>query len=132
MSYQLNDPQNDALNKEKEKLFRDLTICRKVEQTIKSPGWADIIAPLIDRKIVDVCGGKLNGHYYPGTISRARKDERREYHIGYKQALIELYNYIMEVYVNKIPKLEDRIKAVELAESKGYKVPMVEDTRYAV
>lgn len=112
-------------------LHEELTICRKVKQTIDTKGWKEIIEPLLDKLIIDVVGAKVDGRWCPGSVDRARKDERREYHIGYKSALIKLHNLIYSSYIDQITVKEKELKSIDALKKKGTVVPMVEDSRYA-
>jgi hypothetical protein len=105
--------------------------CDSVEKTITSDGWKNIIGPLLDKMITDITGGKLaNGKWVGGLLDRARKDERREFYIGYKQALIDLHTRI-NAYPNNAKVLKDKRESL-IRQQKNDKtsIPMVDDTRY--
>jgi len=122
--------QHKALVDEREKrLNHDLSICREVKAVLDSKGWKDTLGPIIDKTIMEVVGGKVGDTWISGKIDRARKDERREYWIGFKQALIELHGKIM-FHLQQIPLLEEQLKQLQLSRQERYKVPMVDDTRY--
>ena len=122
--------QSKVYDEQQKKISRDISICQKVKTTVDSAGWKDIIAPLIDRMIVDVLGGKLGENWVSGKLDRARSDEKREFHIGYKQALIELHSRVMN-HIRQLPILEEQLKHLITEREKGYRVPM-EETRYNV
>lgn len=127
MSYNPQE-QDSVFDKQLEKLHHDLTICHDVENTINTPGWKTIIAPTIDKMIIDVMGGKIGNNWASGTLDRARSDERREFYIGYKQALIKFHNQVMN-HLRQIPILEKQIKQIEEEKRAPMRVPL-EDTRY--
>lgn len=108
-------------------LKEDLKLCNKVRQTVSSEGWQEVIGPLIDKTIIDVVGGKIDGKWVSGYIDKARKDEKREYYIGYKQAMIDLYQRIYN-YIDQIPLKEDEAK--RMLESPADKVVPLSDSPY--
>lgn len=114
---------------ELQKLNDTLGSCKQVADTVGSNGWKNVIEPLIDKSILDIVGGKVNGKWYGGLLDRARKDERREFYIGYKQALIDLHRRI-RAYVDNVELYES--KKQELIKNKEPKFtrPMIDDTRY--
>jgi len=125
------NPQNQELvSKEWKRLNKQLSICVNVQQTLETAGWIDTIAPTIDRMIIDVVGGKIKDVWTSGKLSKAKTDERREYYIGYKQALIDLHNRIT-LHIDQIEVLKDQLKSNEDSKKERYKIPLVEDTRYA-
>jgi hypothetical protein len=123
------DNRNELLTAEESRLNRDLTICRDVKETIFTPGWLNTIGPLIDRMIIDVVGGKIGDTWTSGKLDRAKKEERREFYVGYKQALIDLHSRIM-FHKDQITVLEERLKQVQKSKEEKYRVPLVDDTRY--
>ena len=129
MSY--SDSQFNPTDEELKNLHKKLEICNKVVATLETPGWKDIISPIIDSMIIGVLGGKIGDNWSSGKIMRARSEEKREYYIGYKQALIDLHTRILLHQSEKV-KNEDLIKGLKENKSKGYRIPMVEDSRYAL
>lgn len=119
----------DQLDKQIIKLYRDATICRDVKALMESPGWKNTVGPLLDKMIIDVVGGKINDTWTSGLLDRAKKEERREFYIGYKQALIDLHGRMM-FHLTQLVQLEDQIKQREGEKQPKYHVPMVDDTRY--
>jgi hypothetical protein len=121
---------NKRIEEELKRLNQELSICHEVKATLDSPGWKDTIAPLIDRLIIEVAGGKLGDTWVSGKLDKARKNERREFWIGYKQALIELHGRIM-FHSQQLQLLEDRIKSLQVSMQERYRVPLMDDTRYS-
>lgn len=119
----------ELINAEEQRVGKEISICQEVKNTVESKGWKDTIEPLIDRFIVEVVGGKLGDTWVGGKLDRARKDERREYWIGYKQALIELHGRVM-FHLQQLSMLEDRMKSLQEDKKERYRVPLVEDSRY--
>lgn len=116
------------LNEELKRLNDTLRSCKLVEETINTPGWREIIEPLIDKTLGDVLGAKLNGRWHGGLVDRARKDEKREFYVGYKQALIDFHRRIY-AYNDNIKNYEDRKEALVSKSKPQYTVPM-KDMRY--
>lgn len=125
MSYQLENPQRDVLNNRKDKLFKDKAVAEKVRSTINTPGWKDILGPLLDRMIIDVIGGKIKGKWVSGALENARKDERREYYIGFKQGLMQYHSHIMN-YISQIARIEGEIEDIEKQLKAEFVTPMLE------
>ena len=127
MSYQLENPRREALNKREQKLHKDLTVCKKVEQTLKTAGWKDIIEPLLNRMIVEIVGGKLGDMWIYGVLQK--KGHTRDdwsFYRGQKHILIEFHNRVYN-HLRQIAHLESQIEAMEEIEKKGFKVPMLEE-----
>ena len=128
MQYQ-QEPSNDIkINNRIKKINDDLALCLKVENTLSSEGWKDIIEPIVKKMVFDITGGELNGKWINGILDRARKDERREFYIGYKQALIDLMRRIY-AYKEQIEIKKSELKMVEDEKVVRYHVPM-NDTNY--
>lgn len=119
----------ELINQEEQRLLKEYAICRAVKELVESDGWKNTVGPILDRMIIDVLGGKLGDSWVSGKIDKARKDERREFHIGYKQALIDLHSRVM-FHVMQVPLLEERIKSVQEDKKTRYRVPLIDDTRY--
>ena len=113
------------------KLYEELNTCQKVKDTMNTPGWK-VIESILDRMIVDVLGGKVGNEWKAGIIKEAKKDEERDYYIGYKQFGIDFHNRIYN-HIVRMEALRQHISKIEEQEAKGetYVTPM-EDTRYAV
>jgi len=129
MSYSDSEHLN-LVSEEIKKLVRDATICREVKNVVESRGWKETIGPIIDRMIMDVLGGKIGDTWLAGKLNRARSEEKREFYIGYKQALIEFHNRVL-FHLDELRRIEETLKTMEIEKNKGPRIPMVEDTRYA-
>ena len=106
-----------------------LTEARAVKATLESKGWSDICQVVLDRMIADVVGGKVGDKWRAGKLVNARSDEKREFYVGYKQALIDLNNRLW-AYVHVIPGLEELIEQLE---SEGVEeIRPLQDTRYRI
>ena len=123
------DKHKELIDKELEKLHKDLSICREVAATLSSKGWSATIAPIIDKMIIDIVGGKIGDKWCSGKLDKAKKDEMREFYIGYKQAMIEFHERVTQ-HVRHIEILEKQIALKIEERSKGMRLPLVEDTRY--
>jgi hypothetical protein len=119
----------ELLSNEEKRTNQQLSICREVKSTVDSKGWQDTIGPLIDRMIIEVAGGKLGDVWSSGKLDRARSDEKREFYVGYKQALIDLHTRIF-FHLQQVALLEDKLKVIEEDKQERYRVPMIDDTRY--
>ena len=116
----------EQLENEKRSQNERISLGRKVEKTIKTSGWKEIIEPLIDKMIKDVLGGKFNGRWASGEAATGK---RLDFLMGYKQAMIDLHNRV-HGYVDAIKHAEGNITDIEKEENAGYSVPMA-DTGYA-
>jgi len=115
------------VNKEAKKLIQQISVCSKVAQTLETEGWKEIIEPIIDKMITDILGGKIGDTWCSGKLDRAKTEEKREFYIGAKQALIDLIGRI-KFHKTTLPVLEERLK--EMKKPPKYRMPM-EDTKYA-
>ncbi len=111
------------------KLNDTIKSCRVVEETVSTEGWKTVIEPLIDKMIMDITGSKVAGKWYGGLLDRAKKDERREFYIGYKQALIDLHRRV-GAYVDSVAIYEGKKKELIRSKNVKYTQPMLDDTRY--
>ena len=127
MSYS-QEQQDKIFDENQKKLLRDISICQKVKDTVDSSGWQDIIGPILDKMIIEILGGKVEGVWLSGKVDRARKDERREFYIGAKQILVDFHTRVMN-HIRQLPILEEQLKLSKKDQEKGYRVPM-QDTRY--
>lgn len=106
-----------------------MEVCQKVKDMLHTDGWKSICEPLIDKMIGDIVGRKMpNGRWDCGSINKARKDERREYYIGYKQAIIDFHNRI-HAYEDSIKRLEEERGQLVSGATQRYSTPMF-DTAY--
>ena len=119
---------NSLINDQEKKLNKSLSICRAVKETVDGDGWKNTIAPLIDKMIIDIVGGKIADVWASGKLDRAKKDERREFYIGYKQALIDLHGRVMS-HVQQLPLLEDNLVSLQREKEERYRIPLVSDER---
>jgi hypothetical protein len=122
---------NTYLDAELKDINKKIRVCEKVVDTLNSAGWKDIISPIIDTMIMDVVGGKIGDTWISGKIDKARKDERREFYIGYKQALIDLHGRI-QFHQTQLTQLKEKHKELIESRQERFKTPLVEDSRYAV
>ena len=120
----------ELINAEESRVSKEITICQEVKNTIGTEGWQNTIGPTIDRMIIDVVGGKLGDVWVSGKLDRAKKEERREFHIGYKQALIDLHARVM-FHLQQLPMLEEQMKMLQEDKKEHYRIPLVEDSRYS-
>jgi len=118
----------NLVNESEKKLNKSLAICRAVKETLDSDGWKNTISPLLDRMIVDTVGGKVGDVWVSGKLDRAKKEERREFYVGYKQALMDLHGRIM-FHLTQLPMIEDNLKALQDEKQARYRVPLVSDER---
>jgi hypothetical protein len=102
----------DRTEQELKRLNDQLRAARKVDKTIKTKGWKDIVQPIIDKMIMDTLGGKVGNTWVNGAISKPDTVKESEYYIGYKQALIDFNNRIWN-YKECIKTIQDRIKEVQ-------------------
>ena len=116
-------------DQELKRVNEQLKLCKMVEEVVTLSGWKEVIEPLIDKSILDVTGGKVDGRWYGGLLDRARKDERREYYVGYKQALIDFHRRVM-AYVEGIKVLDSKREGLLGEKSPKYTLPLVDDTKY--
>lgn len=116
---------NSLVDEAEKKLNKSLAICRAVKETVDGDGWKNTIAPLIDKMIIDVVGGKIGDVWASGKLDRAKKEERREFYIGYKQALIDLHGRIM-FHLQQLPSIEENIIALQKEKEDRYRIPMVD------
>jgi len=124
------DSQIKIIDENIKRLQKAITICEKVEETLSTAGWKDVIGPIIDREIIDVVGGKIGDTWVSGKVSRARSEEKREYWIGYKQGLINLHNRII-FHLDELRRNKESLAILLKDKDRGPRVPLVEDTRYA-
>ena len=128
---QVNNKLVKEISEKRKQINSAIEICRKVTSTVQSDGWKDVVSPMIDKSITDIVGGKTNGKWDAGLLTKPRTDERREYYVGYKQALIDFHNRVLnyQEQLSKYEKMLERIKKSE-TKKKKYKHPF-EGSRYA-
>ena len=120
---------NNLIDSRVERINKEIAICQEVQNTIDSNGWKKTIGPLIDRMIIDTVGGKIGDSWVSGKLDRAKKDEKREFYIGYKQSLIDLHSRLM-FHISQLQVLKDQLIMLKKDKEERYKVPLVDDTRY--
>ena len=118
----------ELVNESEKKTNKSLAICRAVKETVESDGWKNTIGPLIDKMIIDVVGGKIGDVWSSGKLDRAKKEERREFYIGYKQALMDLHGRTM-FHVQQLPMLEENLVQIQKEKEERYRIPMVDDNK---
>lgn len=80
-------------NKEYETLLKQIEISSNIQNTLISPGWDDIILPILKNKIFEITGGEKDGVFIRGQIeSDNLSQEKILYHIGQKDAIIDFLN----------------------------------------
>jgi len=97
-----------------------------IESVFKSQGWKKLIAPVFDEMITSVIGCKDNGRWKTGYFIRARKEERKDFHIGYACALQELWNSIQN-YVSSAEAIQKMIEERDELPKRPVQIPMVND-----
>ena len=123
-----NEAHQDLINESEKKLNKSLSICRAVKEMLDSDGWKNTISPLLDRMIIDTVGGKVGDTWVSGKLDRAKKEERREFYVGYKQALMDLHGRVM-FHLQQLPMIEDNLRALQKDKEEHYRIPLVSDER---
>lgn len=85
---------------------------------MKTPGWKEVIGPMLDKMIIDTIGGKQNGDWSSGVLRKCRKDESISWYIGYRQFGVDFHNrcrtYVLGINSsNKALSEIDRLKKEE-------------------
>jgi hypothetical protein len=122
---------NLQIDRDLKEISKKMSVCKKVCDTLDSDGWNDILSPLLDRMIIDVVGGKIGDTWVSGKLDRAKKEERREFYIGYKQALIDFHARAY-FHAMQLDKLKEQQKDLTASKQERYRQPLVEDTSYGV
>jgi len=75
---------------------KNIDIGIKLNKTLETDGWKNIIMPNLENAIINIIGGKNpDGNWTLGKVNgRCKKDETISYYIGYKDALIGFINEI--------------------------------------
>jgi len=116
---------------QKQKLYRDIGICEKVRDTLNTPGWQEIIGPILDKFIESMTGQKdKDGIWVAGFMDKNSED--LNYALGYKSGLMDFSNKIYQ-HIPMIAKAKASLVELDKQEerAKGFTSPM-EDTKYAV
>jgi hypothetical protein len=121
MSYSPSRDEN-LFTSEESRVSKDISICQAVKDTIESDGWKNTIGPTLDKMIVDVLGGKIGDNWISGKIDSAKKEGRREFYIGYKQALIDLHSRIM-FHLQQLPLFEENLRTIQAQKTPKFRQP---------
>ena len=85
------------------KLGEEIDISEKVFTTLNTPGWIEIIGPLLDKMIEDVVGAKKDGRWHNGSLGDKRLGEVRLQNLcWYKRGLTDFHSYIHQ-YIDSLP-----------------------------
>lgn len=95
----------------------------KVKTTLDTNGWKEVIGPLLDKMIIDVLGGQENGRWHNGSLDRSRKDEKKEFLLGYKAALVNLHSAVYS-YLDEAETARSTIKELDEEAAAQYEIPM--------
>lgn len=96
-----------------------------IEEVMRTKGWKQLIEPVFDEIVNSVIGVKKNGRWLQGHFVKSRKDEKKEFYIGYVCAAQEIWNSIQN-YVFSAEAVKRRLE--EVAEiPKNQVIPMVND-----
>ena len=80
-----------------EELSKYIDVCGKVTETVNTDGWKEVLQPMLDKMIIDVIGGKENGRWSQGSISKHDiGSEPAIALLSYKRALTDFSNYILQ------------------------------------
>ena len=100
-----------------------------MQETLDTPGWKEILGPLLDKAIESQVGQKdKNGIWVAGEIDK--RPEYIQYYLGYKAGLMDysnsIYNHLLAIVkakssIEELDKVEDRKETTT--------APM-EDTKY--
>lgn len=107
----------------KEQCKELINIGDKVKATLATNGWVEVIGPLLDKMIIDVLGGMENGRWHNGSLDRSRKDERKEFLLGYKAALVNLHSAVYS-YLDEAETAKETIKDLNAEATAAYEIPM--------
>ena len=100
-----------------------IAIGDKVKAVLESNGWGEVIGPLLDKMIIDVLGGMENGRWHNGSLDRARKDEKKEFLLGYKAGLVNFHSAVHS-YMDESENAKETIKELNDEARAGWEVPM--------
>ncbi len=102
-----------------------IVLGEKIKVTLETNGWAEILRPLLDKMIIDVLGGKENGRWHNGSLDRAHNEERKEFLLGYKAALVNFHSAIYS-YLDESETAKKTIVDLTKEEKVDWQVPMTE------
>lgn len=97
-----------------------------VEEMMNTRGWKLLVAPIFDEMIHSVIGTKKNNRWLTGHFVKSRKDEKKDFYIGYTCGLQELWNSIQH-YTFSAEVVKSRITEANELEKSGIVIPMVND-----
>lgn len=95
----------------------------KVKATIATNGWVEVIEPLLNKMITDVLGGMENGRWHNGSLDRSRKEERKEFLLGYKAALVNFHSAVYS-YLDEAETAKETVKDLNAEATAAYEIPM--------
>lgn len=108
--------------KKVESKYDKLAITNKIHDMVIGKGWQEVLEPWLTAAITTCVGGKVNKNgiekWVGGRIqdSASCYDDNIKYELGRKQALIDVYNFVMnheitrEQLMSAIKKEEERLK----------------------
>lgn len=118
------NPQTRNIDNDEKRLNEQLNACFKVKTMMETQGWQELVGPWIKRKIGGVLGEELpNGSFKKGKVQNARQDEQREYYIGYLNALMDVYNHIVN-HEKAIETKQDALKRIDSQRNQKLRTPM--------
>ncbi len=120
-----NEARDRHLEEQKQTVFKKLSTCEDVKQTVGSKGWTSIVEPLIDRMIIDTVGGKVKGRWIGGALTDGTKTKSQDFYLGYKQFGIDLLSRIYG-YTDSIKKLINQVSTIDKELNAPMVVPMFE------
>ena len=96
------------------KLGREIDQSEKVLVTLNTPGWKEIIGPILDKMIEDVVGGKRDGRWHNGALDDKRLGEIKLQNLcWYKRGLTDFHTYVHQ-FIDSLPaskkEYEDIVK----------------------
>jgi len=110
-------PKDKLVDERRQKINATITTGKLVRDLTEHTAWSMIIAPLLDKMLIDVLGGKnKDGTWHAGTITLDEKHST-DYYIGYRQFGIDFVNRVMH-FVNSIPANELKLRQIDNAEGR--------------
>ena len=85
--------------------------------------WTEVIEPLLNKMIIDVLGGMENGRWHNGSLDRSRKEERKEFLLGYKAALVNFHSEVYS-YLDEAINAKETIKELNDEAVAQFEIPM--------
>lgn len=91
-------------NSEKAEIIEKAT---KLKETMKTPGW-EVFHEHWELKIASILGGKTDNGWIKGKVSQSTiKEGLTDYYIGYKDALLDLYQDI-HVFIAEADRQQEK------------------------